>query len=71
MIRWVKLSRIPPMKFFTGKLSRWLTFKALKQHHHVQDSRENFRGTLENCESLAQRIFPCLRYFEGENFHGF
>ena len=22
----------------------------------------NFCGTLENCESLAQRIFPCLRY---------
>ena len=34
----------------------------------VQDSRENFRGTLENRESLAQRIFPRLRYVfrEGE-----
>ena len=46
------------MKFFTGKL----------KHHHtklVQDSRENFRGTFENREkrkSLAQRIFPSLRY---------
>ena len=29
-----------------------------------KDSRENFRGALENCEkpeSLAQRIFPRLR----------
>ena len=53
------------MKLFTGKLSRWFTFKTLKQHQHtelVQDSREKFRGTLEKRESLAQRIFPRLRY---------
>ena len=27
-----------------------------------RDSRENFRGTLKNRESLVQRIFPRLRY---------
>ena len=25
---------------------------------------ENFRGALESCESLAQRILPGLRYYE-------
>ena len=66
-IRWAKLSRIPLMKFFTEKLLWWLTFKTLNQHHHtklVQDSRENFHSTVENCEkrkSLAQQIFSCLQ----------
>ena len=73
-IRWDKLLRIPPNKVFHGKIfSLWcLTFKTLKQCHHMklyninEYTQKTFMvATLKNCEkceSLAQRIFPCLRY---------
>ena len=65
-IRWTKLSQIPPNVVFTGILSRCLTLQHLNNaiiQSLYKDSRENFRGALENCEqreSLAQRIFPRL-----------
>ena len=46
-----------PMKFFTGKILRCLAFKTLSLYIFM----ENFHGTLENSEGLAQRIFPHLR----------
>ena len=56
-ICWAKLSRIPPNVVFTGKLLRCLTLQHLNNaiiRSLYKDSRENFRGTLENRESLAQ-----------------
>ena len=56
------------MKFFTAKVSWCLTLATLKQqswYNISKYSRENFRGALENRkkhESLAQRVFPLLRY---------
>ena len=54
---------------------RSLTFKTLKQRHDVtiirslydinKYSQKNFRGTIEKRESVAQQIFPCLRYILG------
>ena len=38
----------------------------------AKNSWENFRGTLKNresCKSLAQRIFPFLRYFVIKHIH--
>ena len=68
-IRWAKLSRIPPNVVFTGKLSRYLTFTTLKQRHLIYEAciiklifTGKLRGALENRKSLAQRIFPHLRY---------
>ena len=46
--------RFHPMELFTGKLSRCLTFKALKQclYNINKYSLQDFRGTLENHENV-------------------
>ena len=57
-----------PIEVFTEILSRCLgqkclLFSIIKERYLY--SWENFHGTLENrekCESLAQQIFPRLRY---------
>ena len=56
-----------PMEFFVGILSWCLGQKCLL-FNITKYSQENFRGTLKNCEnrgSLAQQIFPRLRYVYG------
>ena len=58
------------IKVFTEILSHCLghkcsLFSTIKGRHLY--SRKNSHGTPENrekCESLAQQIFPCLRYVE-------
>ena len=66
-IRWAKLSQIPPNVVFHGKTFTVPYVTTLKQRHYTKliskDSWENFRGALENRESLAQRIFLRLRYY--------
>ena len=53
-----------PIKIFAGILSR-----CHGQHVYyltiAKYSQENFRSTLKNRESLAQQIFPRLRYTIG------
>ena len=68
-IRWAKLLQIPPNEVFHGK-----TFAVpyvcnnaiIRSFYNINKySWENFHGAFENREnriSLAQRIFPCLRY---------
>ena len=57
-----------PMKFFAEILSRCIGHQcSLLTYCKAKNSRENFCGKLknhENSESLAQRIFPCLRYID-------
>ena len=53
-----------PMKFFAEIISCALA-TSVYYLPIVKNSRENFHGTLKNCEnreSLAQRIFPRLQY---------
>ena len=68
-IRWAKLSWIPPNVVFHGKtfavpyVCNNATIQSI--YNINKDSWENFRSALENSEnhkSLAQQIFPCLRY---------
>ena len=61
-----------PMKFFMRKLLRWFTFKTLiltlKQRHRTKFVKYSWKilavllKTAKTCESLAQWIFPHLRY---------
>ena len=54
-----------PMKFFMGIFSWCLGQRRLLFNYIAKCSWENFRDTLkncENCESLAQQIFPHLQY---------
>ena len=66
-IRWAKLLWIPPNEVIHGKtfavpdVSQYLSNAII---YTCKYSRENFRGALENRESLAQRIFPCLQYLK-------
>ena len=52
-----------PMKFlredFCGPLASSVYYLTIAKY-----SQKNFRGTLKNCESLAQQNFPCLPYIE-------
>ena len=52
-IRWDKHSRFQPYEVFRGVYLYTL----------AKYSRENFRGSLKNRESLVQWIFPYLRYW--------
>ena len=65
-IRWAKHSWFQPYKvfcgntYFRGTLATSIYYLPIAKY-----SRENFHGTLknrENRESLAHRIFSCLRY---------
>ena len=67
-IHWAKFLQTPPNEvihrktFAVPNVSQYLS-KAIV--YTCKYSQENFRGALENCEnceSLAQRIFPHLRY---------
>ena len=49
-----------PMKFFADILSWCIGHQCLLLI--AKNSQENFCGKLKNCESLAQHIFPRLRY---------
>ena len=46
-----------PVKFLQENLRSALPYNAIINKY----SWENFHGTLEKCESLAQRIFPRLQ----------
>ena len=65
-IRWAKHSRIPPNVVFHGKTFAvpYVCNNAIIRsfYNTNEDSQENFQGALENHKSLAQQIFPCLRY---------
>ena len=60
-IHWAKHSRFQLYEIFRGALA---TTRATSVHYLpiAKISRENFRGKLENRESLTQRIFSRLRY---------
>ena len=56
-IRLAKHSRIRPFGVFRGALASGVYYLNIAKY-----SRKNFSGTLKYRESLAQRIFPRLRY---------
>ena len=62
-IRWAKSLRFQPYKLsFSRKYFRGALASSVNYLPIAENSRENFRGKLKNRESLAQRIFPRLRY---------
>ena len=71
-IRWAKYSWFQCHQSFCGNIFilpwpyKYSLFSKIKERHLF--SWKNFHSTPENsekCESLAQRIFPCLRYIKG------